>query len=226
MTLAIAELILSGDSWTPLNIASRFVEVFHRDPRTGYAGRFYQFLQQTHSGEDFLKNIQPESDKSGAAMRAVPIGLYETIAEVKEKATIQAKVTHDTLDGINAAVACALMSHYFIHNLGAKADVGKFLEQHVPGDWDIPYKGKVKSKGWMSVRAAVTAVKRNDHLSALLKDCISLTGDVDTVATMALGAASSSQEYTSDLPEVLIHGLENGDYGRDYLMQLDIRLRS
>jgi len=94
----------------------------------------------------------------------------------------------------------------------------------VPGQWNTEWRGKVKSKGWMRVTAAITAVKRNNSLSALLKDCINFGGDVDTVATIALAAASCSTEYTQDLPEQLILTLENGKFGRDYLMDLDKHL--
>src|SRR5437868_6275781 len=45
MTLAIAEAIVSGEDWTPLNLSRRFVEVFKRDPREGYATSFYGFLR-------------------------------------------------------------------------------------------------------------------------------------------------------------------------------------
>jgi ADP-ribosylglycohydrolase len=78
----------------------------------------------------------------------------------------------------------------------------------------------------MSVRAAITAVMRNDSLSELLKDCIAYTGDVDTVAAIALAAASCSEEIAQDLPEHLITGLENNSYGRDYIIALDRELMS
>jgi len=48
-----------------------------------------------------------------------------------------------------------------------------------------------------------------------------MTGDVDTVAAIAAGAASNSEEYIQDLPENLILGLENETYGRDYIVRLD-----
>ena len=73
----------------------------------------------------------------------------------------------------------------------------------------------------MSVRAAITAVARNDTLSGLLVDCIAFTGDVDTVAAIALAAAACSREYEQDLPENLVLTLENGPFGRDYLVDLD-----
>lgn len=224
MSLAIAEAVVSGEEWTPMMLADKFVEAFHRDPRTGYAHGFYAFLTRVVDGRQFLAEINPDSDKSGAAMRAGPIGVFPTIDEVVAKATIQARLTHDTPDGIRAACAAALMTHYFLYRHGPKADLGRFIEVHVVGNWAEPWQGKVKSKGWMSVHAAITAVVQNDSLSHLLQACIAYGGDVDTVATIALAAASCSEEIVQDLPEALKWQLENGAYGRDYLTALDTRL--
>lgn len=225
MSLAIAEAIVSGEAWTAVNLAQRFVDVFQRDPRPGYARGFHGFLVQNRSGKDFMANIRPDSDKSGAAMRAAPIGVFSTVEEVIARCTLQARITHDTASGIAAANAAALMTHYCLYEVGPKADVGRFLEQHVPGRrWSEPYVGMVRSKGWMSVQAAVTALTECDRMSDLLRRCIAFTGDVDTVATIALAAASCSAEVIRDLPAGLVTGLENGAYGRDYIVSLDRKL--
>ena len=224
MSIAVAEAIVSEEEWTPLLLATKFVDAFKRDPREGYAMGFYSFLQSVRDGHEFLERIQPDSDKSGAAMRAGPVGVFPTIKEVIEKATVQAKVTHDTPDGIRAAVAAALMTHYFLYRLGPKRELGAFLETNVVGVWSEPWRGKVKAKGWMSVHAAVTAVMASETMSALLKSCIAFTGDVDTVAAIALAAGSCSIEMAQDLPDGLVMGLENRQYGRDYLRGLDAQL--
>lgn len=225
MSLAIAEALVSGDVWAPSKLASRFVEVYHRDPRGGYARGFQRFLEQTFTGSEFLRKIRPDSDKSGAAMRACPIGVLPTIAKVIDRATIQAKLTHDTPDGIAAACAAALMPHYFLYGYGPKRELGAFLETFVPFyEWSVPYRDVVRAQGWMSVRAAITAVVEHHRMSDILRACVAFTGDVDTVATVALGAASCSREVEQDLPHVLIDQLENGRYGRDYLQELDRKL--
>ena len=226
MSVAIAESIVSREPWTAEVLANSFVTAFKRDLREGYAGRFYDFLLEIRDGEEFLEKIQPTSDKSGAAMRAAPIGVFPAIEKVIEAATIQAAITHNTPQGINAAIAAALMSHYFIYKLGQKKNLGKFLESHVSGEWSKPWMGEVKSKGWMSVRAAITAIEKNNSMSGLLKNCINYTGDVDTVAAIALAAGSCSEEITQDLPVHLIENLEDGAYGRDYIIELDKRLMS
>ena len=75
-----------------------------------------------------------------------------------------------------------------------------------------------------AVRAAITAIMRETSLSALLQRCVDFNGDVDTVAAVALGAASGSEEYSADLPQALVTGLEGGKWGADYLRIQDARL--
>ncbi|MCT7951123.1 ADP-ribosylglycohydrolase family protein [Ancylothrix sp. C2] len=224
MSLAIAETIVFQQPWTAENLANKFVEVFKRDPREGYAGRFYQFLQKIETGQQFLEQIIGTSDKSGAAMRAAPIGIFSTPQKVIQNCKIQAAITHNTPDGINAACAAALMSHYFLYNLGEKKDLGKFLETHIAGNWTETWQGEVDTKGISCVKAAITAVMRNNNMSELLKDCINFTGDVDTVAAIALAAGACSQEIEQNLPQHLITNLENKTYGKDYLINLNQQL--
>lgn len=224
MSLAIAEFMVSGQPWTPERLAQRFVEVFRRDPREGYASGFYHFLQRVEDGQQFLREIRPTSSKSGAAMRAAPIGIYPSIALVMERCALQAALTHDTPDGTNAALAAALMTHYFLYRCGPKRDLGSFLEAHVRGSWAHPWSGKVGSSGWMSVQAAITAVIRCASMSELLRTCIAFAGDVDTVACIALAAGSCCPEVRQDLPLCLFETLENGIYGREYIRTLDAQV--
>lgn len=157
-------------------------------------------------------------------MRAAPLGIYSTIPIVIERCTLQAALTHNTPGGIDSAVAIALTTHYFLYDRGPKKALGSFLERHVAGDWTTPWRGKVSAPGLSSARAAVTALMRSEKMSDLLKTCVDFTGDVDTVAAMALAAGSCSKEIVQNLPSVLIENLENGPYGRDYIRALDTKL--
>jgi len=225
MTLAIAEALLSDERWTKERLASRFVEVFKRDERAGYSGGFYKILKQVNTGRELLEAVSGNSDKSGGAMRTTPIGLCETLGEVEKKTEIQASVTHNSVDGIEAALAASFMAYYFHKRLGEPDALPTWLGEELDWRWAAPWVGKVKTKGWMSVRAAITAVSRNLSMTDLLIDCINFTGDVDTVATIALAAASLSEDYDQDLEESLILGLENRAYGRDYINVLDAQLK-
>lgn len=233
MSLAIAELMLEGADWTPYNLAKKFVECFHRDPRRGYAPGFQMFLEnEAKTPEDFLAKIKPTSDRSGAAMRAAPLGLIFDIEELKDKCRIQAAMTHDTYEGHGSALCAAGMTHYFRYNIGPKAELFDWLHNLYPMGWipmSIEQLGKydhIPVKGWPCVIAAIDATMRSNSLSELLQNCVNFAGDVDTISAIAMGPASFCKEIKNDIPQCLIDGLENGTYGRDYITELDKQLLS
>ena len=225
MSIAIAEALVEGIPWTKLALARKFVEVFKRDPREGYAKGFQKILEESKTGVDLLSKLDPNSDKSGAAMRAGPLGHVQDTQSLIAMAEIQASITHDTPDGRAAAVAAALMTHYFLYEDSPKSRLGLYLNSHLEGrDWNEPWVGRVKARGWMSVRGAVTAIRTYDSLSSILRACVAYSGDTDTVSAIALSAASCCPAIIQDLPLVLIEGLEGAPYGGPYLKQLDQRL--
>jgi ADP-ribosylglycohydrolase len=225
MTLAIAEAIVEDDPWTPQTLAQRFVDCYHRDPRSGYARRFRAFLEEIRDGQDFIARIVPTSERSGAAMRAAPIGVLGDIPTVMECSTLQGSITHDTPGGRSSAVAAALMSHYFLYHLGPRKALGAFLDAHVPGyGWEEPWRGHVSLAGVDCVHAAVTAVVQGNSLRDVLRRSIAFGGDVDTVATIAMAAAACCADLPRDLPQRLYESLEDGAYGRTYLERLGGKL--
>jgi ADP-ribosyl-[dinitrogen reductase] hydrolase len=157
-------------------------------------------------------------------MRAAPLGLYPDIEVVLSRCRLQAALTHNTPGGIHAAQAVSLMMHYVHYRLGPKRELPAFLSRHVPGEWAIAWRGKVGRPGMASVRAALTAIVQCDRMSDLLRMCVDFTGDVDTVAAVALAAGSCCKEIEQDLPAHLHAGLERGPFGYDYLADLDRRL--
>jgi ADP-ribosylglycohydrolase len=229
MSLAICDHLLSGTDWTPRRIADRFVAAFHRDPREGYSRRIRAALTASHTGTQLLATVGARSDRSGAAMRAGPIGLLPTLADVLRCAQVQAQITHDTPDGIESAQAAALAVHYCRYRLGPTHQLPVWVHDQLRDaggrvDWSLPWHGPVDALGVHSVRAALTALAETTTLSGLLQACVGYTGDVDTVAAIALAAAACTDELHPDLPTVLYQDLENGPYGRDHLITLDQRL--
>lgn len=223
MSLAVAEALLQHERPSRLQWAEHFVAAFQRDRREGYAQRFYDFLLTVRDGADFLERIKPHSDKSGAAMRALPVGFLATPEVVMQVTAEQARLTHDTPDGIRSAQAVALAAHHFLKG-GSQLGLRGFMQQHLPGDW-FDWRGKVGPAGMDSARAALTALVGHRSMTTLLKACVAYTGDVDTVAALALGLAACCPEYERNLPDVLLRDLENGSYGKGYLQELDLALR-
>ena len=227
MALAISELIISNKEWTKLNIAEKFVEVFKRDPRRGYAKKFYKLLSEVNSGTDLIKQIKPESTRNGAAMRAYPLGILDNINEIKEKAKIQATITHNTKEGITSSQAIALMSHYTIHNLGNLKYLPEFLFEHQNIKWSNSWNGEVEIDAKQTIEAVLTILTKNKNsMKNMLIDSVNFGGDVDTVASLVLAIASSASEVKNDLPQWLYKNIENDKYGLDYIKQIDLSLYS
>ncbi|MDI2131579.1 ADP-ribosylglycohydrolase family protein [Yinghuangia seranimata] len=238
MSIAVAEWLLDGTApdaepgaLAREDLAERFVRAYKRDERAGYASGFRSVLDRVWTGAELLESLRPGSDKSGAAMRAGVLGLLPDLGQVAELTRIQARITHDSPGGVGAALGAAFTVHYCRYGLGPLDELPRWLDRNVAaadparyGRWTETWRGKVGSPGMHSARAAVTSLVANRTMSGLLKACTAWTGDVDTVATIALAAASVSGEYEDDLPKALLDGLEDGPYGRTYLSELDARL--
>lgn len=227
MSIAMAKVILDKDAPTALDFATSFFTTFKNDPRITYAGRFYKFLTTSTSGEQFLRDIKPESKRSGAAMRSGPVGLFSSIDKVLYLSDLHARITHNTPEGVATAQAVATAVHYnaFVKRFNPNISFFEYLDKMVPGfDWSTQWTGNVSVDGIPCVRAALTAYARNNSYSALLKDCVDFTGDTDTVCAIAAAIASVDENYVMDAPPWLIDGLENGPTGRPLLESLDNRL--
>lgn len=229
MSVAIAEMIVRDIPFTKKNVAQAFVSAFKRDPRKGYAKGFYQFLCETKNGKEFLANINPKSKRSGAAMRAVPLGIFTNEQDVLERASLQASVTHDTDEGILSAQAIAVAAHGLLYNKVDRKDLCQYVSTYAPykyapynwGSWE----GRVPCAGIACADAALTIISKTSSWKKGVYKAVELGGDTDTVAAIVGGLCSLSKHHRVDIPKNLIESLEDGKYGLHYLYKLDFLWR-
>jgi len=195
-------------------------------------------------GKELLSRVGGNSDKCGAAMRAAPLGLITDLTEMHKKCNIQSSITHNTPGGRTAAFAVALMVHYCFYELGPLEDLHKWF-MSPPGTLAACWNGddsedkemlnenfikiwpegqRASTNGWECVLAAKQAVLDNRKMSNILRQVVGYSGDTDTTACIALAIASVCHEIKDNLPQGLHDGLENGEYGRDFLEKLDQKL--
>ena len=242
MSCAVARVLIAHPPpYTKLEFADAFVAEFIRGgKREGYNQGFYSVLKDFKNGDDFLRVIEPDSDKNGAAMRAMPIGVLPRIEDVLAVATLQATVTHDTPEGRFSARAVALMSHFTLYEDGSthrNANFKRYLQAHLPSEdkqffhlftyWRGPVTNKPIPVSLATVGAVYHVLTSNPTLMPMLRHSIKLRGDTDSVAAIVWGIASAiPTARNAPRPAFLERDLEKGDprTGIVYLRELGEQL--
>jgi ADP-ribosyl-[dinitrogen reductase] hydrolase len=224
MALALAELLLETDDWDEEKVANKFVEVFHRDKRRGYSDRVYNALDASKNGLEFMKVLNRGSNGNGSAMRAYTLGYIPEIPKLLEFARIQAVVSHDTEEGIICAKRIALIVHYYIYNI-QDVSLVEFLNMFLPIQNEFEIASPIDMHGYPTTNAIINIVSKANNMRDCLLDCINYGGDTDTVAALSMAILSVKEQVDRNLPQFLFDDLENGEFGKDYLMDIDTKLK-
>ncbi|MFD1601381.1 ADP-ribosylglycohydrolase family protein [Flavobacterium artemisiae] len=224
MAIAIAELLLEDDNWNEVKVADKFVEVFHRDKRRGYSDRVYNALDASKNGSDFLKIIDNRSSGNGSAMRAYSIGLLKDIPQILDFCEIQAKTSHNTAEGISCAKRIALAVHFYKYQLGDKSSLIDFINDTLKEKEIYKVTSPIDMHGYFTTQAVIKIVSEADSMKDCLKKGIDFGGDTDTVAALCMAILSQKENCEKTLPSFLYDELENGSYGKDFLINLDLKL--
>ncbi len=243
MSIAVAEVLLQplatadGDAFTTDAFATAFYRCFARDPRPGYARGFQALLEKVTSAEELQATLVPRSDKNGAAMRSVPLGVLADPTVVVAVARRQAAITHDTPGGRDASAIVALLSHFALHDERPLAAALDFCVEHVPSaaalaaPWSGPVGVPSNDRGGLGVGmctawAAHTLLVEETSLVGMMRRLVAWGGDTDSVAAIAWGIASARLSG-EELPPFLEADLEvGGAYGARFLRALGAELMS
>lgn len=231
MSIAVAEVLLERE-FTQASFADRFVHCFKRDWRDGYARHFQAFLESVPDGIEFRRQIKADSDKNGAAMRSVPLGVIADTDQLMEVASLQAKLTHNTAGGTLSSQLVALMSHFALYEQADLKNLPEWLAGFIPNTviprWDGSQVkdpktgGAFDGVGMATARAVMTLVSERYSLVDIARTALVWGGDTDSVISIAWGIASCRMKEPP--PQFFEDGLENGEYGRDFLRSLGARL--
>jgi len=224
MSVAVAEVLLSGVAWSGDVFADAFVRCYQRDPRMGYAKGLQGLLDACADGKALRQKIRPDSRRNGAAMRAVPLGLIADKQLLASVAKEQAAVTHNTPEGILSSQVVASMAHLLLYEQVAVVDLAQRINQLTGFALRADWTDEVECDAIQTLHAVHTALLANRSMANLLRNCVEFGGDVDSVAAIAMGLASLTPEYAQDVPATLCDTLEDGAYGRQFLLGLDVAL--
>ena len=181
-------------------------------------------LTNVKNAEELMEIIRPNSERNGAAMRAVPLGVIKEVDALIYAVTQQAKVTHNSEIGINSSCAVALSAHFGLYKKGALTELKSYLIKQGYGNWNYSWKGVVDMNGFNTVSAALSCLFSTRDIKSLLLKCVSLGGDTDSVSAIAVGLASCFEEYCVIMPDNLLDELDEPEYGLTFLNDLDNNL--
>lgn len=247
MTIALAEaLTAEGPNAGPDVLARYFAEHYQRDRH--YGGSVDRILQDIRSGMEWhvavAKNKPPGGSwGNGAAMRVAPIALLHHDASwVGEKARRQCAATGHTHPD---AIEYTALQAYYIRTVARMRfgvnSVYDVINAFTPMSWSrwdpAPMRWVVENLNAQpeEVGAAIGCGLRaseavpcafwafmagaKDGPMAVIERAISIGGDRDTIGAMA-GALAGACFGLSGWPVDVVDKLENGDFGRDYILSL------
>lgn len=229
MSLANAELLLRyknmPDKITDDIIISHWLAAFERDPRRGYSEYMYQVMQDAKDPADFKSRIDAKrGTTAGAAMRAAPFGFIDDLQILKSLTTQQARITHNTPDGVNSALAIAMTVHY-LRLGGDLKNLRAYLNKHLGAEWNshAHNNNTPANNGVRIATQAIDAIVNAESYTEILINAVNdnNASDTDTICALAMVMASQSSQVKNDLPPHLKFNLENGKYGSDFLFRFD-----
>lgn len=118
MTISVAMSLLDHNQLIPADLARRFAEDYHAQPRRGYGGNVQGILRELRDS-DYRDVLAPAKHQfkgsgslgNGAAMRASPVGLFsygQSNNDLIDLAFYQSLITHTNPHGYNGAILQAL----------------------------------------------------------------------------------------------------------------------
>ena len=233
MSLGVAELLLSGAPTTQIRYAHHFLDAYKRDPRGGYSRRIRAALEDSNPRFpfEFLLKTKPAGFKSnGSVMRTMAIGLTPNTDEIIHNCMVHTSTSHGSMEALNATVAIALTVHYlyYIHKANGNpvkdvSDYQTWMKEKMGASYDTVMDsyddGELPCDGMKSAASAIRMVWEYDDLGFMLFKSIEKGGDVDTLAALSLGLGSL--KGAKPLAPIFYTDLENGKYGKDYIVELD-----
>ena len=253
LMIALAESLLAhGGHLDPDDLQSRFRSVY--DPRRGFGAGMHRLIRLWDLGMSWREAARTLFDGgsygNGGAMRVAPVGLlyHRSLSQVYEMARLQASVTHAHPLGQEGAALQALAVALAVRASREQFDPEEFLgdlEAALPpsaetyrralmmvwdlrGRWEdrdlIVRKLGNRSSAHRSVPTALFAFLTFwRSFEEAVVYAVSLGGDTDTLAAMT-GAIAGAFHGVHAVPRRWWEKLENGEKGRDYVVQLGERL--
>jgi len=204
MTCAVAQALMdSKEDFSDLSekTVEAMQRIGRRYPYCGYGGRFIRWM--------FTDNPQPyNSCGNGSAMRISPVGF--AARDVEEAKMLSAKVTqvsHNHPEGMKGAEATAV-AIVMARQGKTKDEIRAAMEEYYDlsvsvNEYRINWNGHGKEICQVSLPQALACFFEGNSYEDVIRNCISIGGDSDTIAAIAGGIAEAyygvPEEYSDQV---------------------------
>lgn len=238
MSIGVAESLVEGLSPAGIIEENTLVKNFLKNfnPLRGYGWGALQTLGLLREGmpwQEASRAVFPEGSKgNGAAMRAIPLGLFywQDMERLQEAVRTASAITHSHPVGIEGALLIAASTAFLLRE-----------EEILPGLLKLSKESPLREKllmipallreeadfhdvaarlgnGVLAEESVPTAIyaflKYGGGFRKTIQFCLDLGGDTDTIASMAGGLAGAA-DGTERIPPEWIERLERRDYIED-----------
>ena len=198
MTCAVAQALMdSREDFSDLaeRTVSAMQRIGRRYPNCGYGGRFIHWM--------FTDDPQPyNSFGNGSAMRISPVGFAaRDPEEAKLLSAAVTAVSHNHPEGMKGAEATAV-AIVLARQGRTKEEIREVMEEYYDlgttvEEYRVRWQGHGKEICQVSLPQALACFFEGDSYEDVIRNCISIGGDSDTIAAIAGGIA----EAYYDVPE-------------------------
>ena len=198
MTCAVAQALMdSREDFSDLaeRTVSAMQRIGRRYPNCGYGARFIHWM--------FTDDPQPyNSFGNGSAMRISPVGFAaKDPEEAKKLSAAVTAVSHNHPEGMKGAEATAV-AIVLARQGRTKEEIREVMEEYYDlgttvEEYRVRWQGHGKEICQVSLPQALACFFEGDSYEDVIRNCISIGGDSDTIAAIAGGIA----EAYYDVPE-------------------------
>ena len=192
MTCAVAQALMdSKEDWSDLSekAVAALQRIGRRYPNCGYGARFIHWV--------FTDNPQPyDSCGNGSAMRVSPVGFAaRDVEEAKRLSAAVTRISHDHPEGMKGAEATAV-AIVLARQGKTKDEIRAAMEEYYDLSETVDgYREKGQGHGreicQVSVPQALICFLEGESYEDVIRNCISIGGDSDTIAAIAGGIAEA-----------------------------------
>ena len=200
MTCAVAQALMdSAPDFSDLSekAVAAMQRIGRQFPNCGYGARFIHWM--------FADDPQPyQSCGNGSAMRVSPVGFASrSIEEAKALSAAVTRVSHDHPEGMKGAEAAAVaivMARRGCTKEEIRAEMEKYYDlsttaEQYRGRWD----GHGREICQVSLPQALVCFFEGESYEDVIRNCISIGGDSDTIAAIAGGIAEAFYGVPAEL---------------------------